>query len=650
MPPLIRILAGAFALTVCGGWVLAQSPSRPVPSPGTKPLVDKAKSAEALRAAALEVDKRMAAHFQKHKLPVPADADESTLLRRTYLVAVGRIPTLEETREYLADTSLEKHARLVEKLMASDGYTSHTINWLADLLRVKDQFTDNISAGPYVKYLRETVASNKPWDQLSAELLTAEGDGWNGSPQVGYFVRDKGMPLDNTANTLRIFLGTRMECAQCHDHPLARWSRRDFYELAAFFHGIQGKNETVHREAARETRGDESTRRQPTFDRSLYDLINFVGENAHYYTVAGGGRGNIPLPADYQYRDGKPGEVVAARAPYGPTMRMSARREGDDGRQRFVKWMTNPENPQFTQMIANRMWKRVMGRGLVEPVDEFVPASQSPAPELVEFLNDLMRKLNYDLRAFQHTLLLTRSFRFATNPEQVDGNSPKAFGGRQINRLSAEQIWDSLLVLTVGDPDKNLPQREFGDSVVFRGKVLRPGQLTMSQLQRDLLAIESSKKYIDYMKALLKDGGSNGASESMMMGGARAPSNGLARASELPNPPPGDHFLRRFGMSDREVIEGGSREGTVPQVLALMNGEVQRLVVENASSDLFRKLAAEPDDESRVRAMFLAVLSRHPDPEEIDLMLLQIQQAGSENGWRNMLAALLCTHEFMFMR
>ena len=639
MPPLTRIFAGACAALLC---------SQPLPAQQKTTAPDAAK----LRAHALEVDKRVAAHFQKHGLAVPADADPGTLLRRTYLVAVGRIPTLEETRAYLEDATPDKHARLVERLMASPGYASHMSNWLGDLLRVKDQFTNNVSAAPYVHYLRESVASNKPWDRLSAELLTAEGDGWNGAPQVGYFVRDKGMPLDNVANTMRIFLGSRMECAQCHDHPFGDWDRRDFYELAAFFHGINGKNESVQRAAERIARGEgeEDRRRAKPEDRQLADLIDYLGGNAHYFTVSGGGRGNIPLPADYQYRDGKPGEVVPARAPYGPTMRMSSRREGDDGRQRFVKWMTDPENPQFTQLIANRMWKRIMGRGIYEPVDEYVPAAETIAPELTNHLTSLMRELGYDLRAYQQVLLLTRTFRFDTSPQQSEANAPASLAGRQISRLAAEQIWDSLLVLAAGDPDA-LPVRSFGDSVIYRGKVLKGGELTMGKLQSDLLAIKDPADYIRYARDLLAN--SSGASKSdmmMMSGGSGGGLKGLARASELPVPPPGDHFLRRFGASDREVIEGGSKEGTVPQVLALVNGEVQNLLVENSKSDIFRHLAAAPDDEARVRVLFLATLAREPDPGEMDLMLLHVAEAGHDRAWHNLLASLLCTHEFLFLR
>ena len=603
--------------------------------------------ARSLRASALEVDKHMAAHYRKFKLPVPANADDLTLLRRTYLVAVGRIPSLEEVRAYTADSRPDKHARLVESLLASPGYASHMTNWLMDLLRVKDEFNDSVSAAPYVHYLRDAVASNKPWHTLSTELLTAEGQGWNGAPATGYFVRDKGMPLDNTANTMRIFLGSRMECAQCHDHPYAKWTRKDFYELAAFFHGIDGDNDSVRQEALSLTGGREASATPE--QQALYDAIQRVAGDAHYFSIVGGGSGNIPIPSDYQYRNAKPGEVIGARAPFGPSKRMSARREGDDGRKRFVAWMLDPENPQFTQTIANRMWKRIMGRGLYEPIDEFIPPAQTISPELMAYLNGLMKQLGYDLRAFQQVLLLTRSFRFDTNPNLAEGSDPNTMAGRQLERLGAEQIWDSLLVLAKGDKDIDRPLRQLNPTVTYQGKALQPGTLTMAKLQRDLLDIDSGRAYLAYMKDLLADNGT-GSGGQMMQSSQSGQNDGLVRASELPYPPHGDHFLRRFGASSREVIEGNTREGTVPQVLSLVNGEAQTLLVENPSAAIIQALAKEPTDQARLEALFLAVLTRPPTPEEVDMLLLAIDEVGTERGWRNILSAMLCTHEFLFLR
>jgi hypothetical protein len=136
----------------------------------------------------------------------------------------------------------------------------------------------------------------------------------------------------------------------------------------------------------------------------------------------------------------------------------------------------------------------------------------------------------------------------------------------------------------------------------------------------------------------------------MMMQGGKPAGGGLVRASELPYPPPGDHFLRRFGASDREVIEGATKEGAVPQVLSLVNGEAQKILVENPAAAIFKALEKEPGDEARVRALFLSVFTREPEAAELDMMLLQLAATGPERGWRNMLAALLCTHEFLFLR
>lgn len=603
-----------------------------------------------LASLALEVDREVGAFYRARGVEVPADADASTLLRRTYLVVAGRIPTLEEARAYLADTSADRHARLVGQLIASPGYRSHMTNWLFDLLRVREHFTSTVSAAPYLHYLRQSIEANKPWDQLTSELLTAEGQGWNGAPEVGYYVRDKGMPLDNTANTMRIFAGTRMECAQCHDHPYEEWSRRDFFELAAFFHGSRSLRENVHREAMRETRGDRDAGKVSRHDRELHDFVRTVAGDAHYLSLAGGGLGHIPLPEDYQYRDGDPGEKVGARSPFGPSLRMSTRRDGDDGRQRFVAWLVDPENPRFAQTIANRMWQRVMGRGLYEPVDEFIEPEKTLNPRLMHTLTGLMRKLDYDLRAFQQVLLLTRTFRFATNPQHVPGNAPESLAGRQLKRMTAEQIWDSLVGLARGNPDATVGKPVLDQRVRFRGRIIAAGE-TMGRMQEDLLAIDRLPEYLRYLRGMMKnDGKAEGPASMNMMDGGGRKKGGLIRASELPAPAPGDHFLRRFGQSDREVIEGGSVAGTVPQMLALLNGEVQQLLVENPKSHIFRRLKEMPGEEERLEAMFLATLSRHPTPDEEDMMLLAILESGEEDGWRNILSALLCTHEFLFVR
>ncbi|MEN8784812.1 MAG: DUF1549 domain-containing protein, partial [Akkermansiaceae bacterium] len=152
----------------------------------------------------------------------PAPVDDFTFLRRASLVAAGRIPTLAEVQEFTNDSAEDKHSRLIDRLYHSKGYQSHMNNWFYDHLRLNEvklqggYFSSNT---PLINWTRQSVRENKNWKEMTIELLSSRGNGWTGSGASHYYTRDIGMPLDNSANTMRAFLGVRMECAQCHDDP-----------------------------------------------------------------------------------------------------------------------------------------------------------------------------------------------------------------------------------------------------------------------------------------------------------------------------------------------------------------------------------------------------------------------------------------------
>jgi hypothetical protein len=293
--------------------------------------------------------------------------DDATFMRRAFLVAIGRIPTAEEALDFLEIVDPAKRELLVSHLLKSEGYSSHMSNWVYDLLRVSEVRNDTATNTSYRHWVREAVASNMPWDQFTTRLLSSSGDGWGkDSAAVGYYTRDLGMPLDNISNTMRIFLGKRMECAQCHDDPFGETERHDFYQLAAFTHG-QGPigdkyMSSIYTELVT---GDK-------FNTDEYHIGRMVWDSIYGLSLAGDGAGRISLPSDYQYRDGKPGEIVAGKTPFGKMVRMSDRKDEGGGRKVLADWVVNKTDDQFASVIANRMWKRVMGKAVVEPVDEYV--------------------------------------------------------------------------------------------------------------------------------------------------------------------------------------------------------------------------------------------------------------------------------------
>jgi hypothetical protein len=603
-----------------------------------------------LKKAALQIDQHIATFYRRKNLDVPKVTDDATFLRRAFLVSVGRIPTAEEALAFLEIEDPAKRESLVDYLLKSKGYSSHMSNWAFDLLRLTDGRTGSSASNePYRHWVRSAMSDNMPWNEFTRRLVASSGDGWD--PQtaaVGYYTRDRGMPLDNLSNTMRVFLGTRMECAQCHDDPYGTTERYDFYQLAAFTHGQTTVGQTNMESLWQELRdGDRSQSEEYRVAQVLWDRV-------YGMSLGGGGVGQIPLPADYQYRDATPGEVVGARTPFGQTVRMSEKRVESDGRKKLATWIVAKSADQFPAVIANRMWKRVMGKGVYEPVDEFIPADKTTYPGLVSYLGTLMVELDYDLRAFQHVLLLTRTFQFGANPNPSSIEGGDDFHGRKIERLSAEQIWDSLVTLAAGDPDKQ-PARSLETRIFVGGKPVLVGKKDMTQLSKEVLALKSEKELRSYFSKFLKEVQSASADSespgSMMAMTANRSYNKDAkvRASELPSPAPRDHFLYLFGASDREVVDAFSREPNVGQVLSLMNGFVQRELVNKPAAHLYKSLEGATTDKEKIRRLYIAVLNRPPSGEEMSWMLDEVKKQG-DAGYRNIVSALVMSSEFLFLQ
>lgn len=640
----IHLWSGFFALGLfCAPNVAAQA---------TQPKSDP----EFLKQSALMVDRHVAALYKSKKLPVPEVVDDATFLRRSFLVAAGRIPSLEEARAFLEIEDEQKRQDLVFYLMGSDGYRSHMTNWVLDMLRAQDRFEGggNKSADGYLEFIHTAVADNMAWDKLAQSLLASKGSVWSeGNGAVGYYVRDKGMELDNLSNTMRIFTGTRMECAQCHDDPFGEYERMDFYHLAAFVNGQNEVNSGPWDKVWREVRAAKTER------DDFGELVRWIGDNVHYSSLGGGGKGRIELPKDYQYRDGDPGEMVGGKTPFGKRERTSDRSDEGNSRETFATWISGRDNPRFNATIVNRMWQRVMGRGIWEPVDEYQEPADTISPALVGDLVKLMQTLEYDLKAFQNVLLLTKTFQFGANTEAFAAGVPQSFNGRQLERMTAEQVWDSLVTLVKGDAD-SLARRQFSDAIIYNGRPVLVGQKTMSQLSEELLAIKSPAAYRTYVEELLSSiknsgGGGKGkkkkdARMDMMSGSERpGPASGLARASELESPAQEGHFLRQFGQSDRILLDSATNEANMAQVLSLMNGHVEKMVVSNQSAAVYKALEAGSTDRDKVRYLYYAILGRAPSNDEMQLLMRDVID-GSQESYRNLTSALLSTHEFLFVQ
>ena len=424
------------------------------------------------RTAAKEIDAILEKDWKANKLQANAPSADEVFLRRIYLDVVGRIPTYRESEEFLGSKESDKRARLIDKLLASEGYVQHMYNFFADILRLQSSGqAGGITGSAYTTFVKDSLRTNKRYDKFVQEMIAAQGDAWeNGA--IGYYMRDRGMPLDNLANTARIFLGTRIECAQCHNHPFDKWTQMQFYQMAAFTYGVEtndyyGPTQKGARDLmAQRVQAERIAYKQKAEEmgkqgrlagevirkeqRMLEEVLGDVRNNLRYTSVDFNPKREVRLPHDYQYPDAKPKSTVAAATMMGKPVDCPP---GSNSLQAYAEWMTSAENPRFTTVIANRLWKKVFGLGLIEPVDELMDSTVAMNPELMKHLEKLMVSSNYDLKAYLRTLLNTKAYQNSVTKEEIPAGVVYHFTGPVLRRMSAEQMWDSFVALINPTPD-----------------------------------------------------------------------------------------------------------------------------------------------------------------------------------------------------
>lgn len=631
---------------------------------------------DALKNARATIDKLVAEQLVKLGIKPLGRTNDETFLRRVYLDVMGRIPTAQEANEFLSKRSNDKREKLVQSLIGSEGYVSHQYNFWADLLRVSNRLQDRYPGQPYIDWLKQSLGENKPYDQMVSEMLQAEGPALaRGNGATGYYVRDAGMPLDNMSNTIQVFLGTQLACAQCHNHPNDTWTRMEYFQMAAFTSGTsvekgyseqgKAKNGTELRELKKQY---ESA--SPQVRNSVRMLRESVGLG-----VKDSDSSSINLPHDYQYADAKAGAKVSAHAMFGEA---PAVEKGTTPRASYTAWMMG--QARFSQVIANRMWKKVMGTGLIEPVDNLRNDTVASNPELMEFLSRLMVTVKYDLRKFQEIIYTTEAYQREAVRQDVPDEA-YAFQGAKLRRLTAEQVWDSLMTLAISDIDThkggdatNLhelyekhkdesPTELFAFAQSIAGK-REEGQKLRTDFQELREKLAKTKDGADRAKLLqqMKELGERRdellAQTDPMMNrkdlgkgkGARDGKGGigpLIRASELSSPAPSGHFLRTFGQSDRLLIDNSTDGAAVTQALSMMNGLIEPEIL-STHSVLTTNVQTGGNAEAKAKILWLTILSREPTRQEITLGARVI--ASQKDGVNDLAWALINSHEFLFVR
>lgn len=466
------------------------------PNHDALPKFQRPLSKSALMTNAKYIDSIIDAKLRSYNQRPNKITSDETFLRRTYLKIIGRIPTYSESVAFLTDRDRSsKRTRLVDSLLLTEGYVSHWFHFWADILRAKDNLGNRMSGVPFVDYIREFIAMNRPYDEWIKEMLSSSGPYWEkGNGGVGYFLRDQGMQLDNMSNTVRIFLGTSLECAQCHDHPFDRWTQKQFYEMAAYTEGSGNLRRrgaenlnALNRLARTEQRRLEQMEK-PREARNLRDAARNISDLVQV-GLESMGRGKIKLPNDYQYDNARPGEELKAKTIFGLATELDANFQAKGSRASYANWVASVANPRFTTVIVSRLWKEVFGMALIEPLDNMFDDTMATHPELQLHLEKVMVALDYDLKEFLRILYNTQTFQrqaptrevmsrdakdtimspevkwvvAGPYPQDPTRNSvPYFYQGPILERMSGEQIWDSLVTLAYPNIDNRKRRKPHG--------------------------------------------------------------------------------------------------------------------------------------------------------------------------------------------
>ena len=338
-------------------------------------------------------------------------APETTFHRRAYLSILGRLPTPDETRTYLADGDSKKAEALIDRLLARPEYADFWANKWVDLLRPNPYHAGIKATLNLDEWIREQFRKNAPYDQFVKELITAKGSTFKNGAAV--FFRNRREPEELGPMVSQLFLGVRLDCCKCHQHPSEKWSQRDFYSFAAFFGRIGHKGQGISAPIS-------------------------GGEEFIFATDSGAVK--HPLT----------GEVLPPTALLGKPLDIPA---GTDPRTVLAEWMTAKENPFFAKVIANRVWAELMGRGLVDPVDDLRDTNPPSNPALLQALADDLRKNGYDLKTLIRTIALSRTFALSSTPTERNVGDTRNYSRRYRQRLRAEVLLDAVADIT-GAPEK----------------------------------------------------------------------------------------------------------------------------------------------------------------------------------------------------
>ncbi len=478
------------------------------------------------------LDRHVFARLRELRI-LPSEAcSDPVFLRRAYLDTLGLLPTVAEAREFLNDARPDKRARLIDRLLERPEFADFwALKW-SDLLRNEEKTLDRKGVQVFHNWLRQSLADGKPLNELARELVSARGSTYT-NPPANYYraLRD---PQARTEATAQVFLGLRLQCAKCHNHPFDRWKQDDYYALAAFFPRVQYK-------IIENNRRDRFDKHE--FDGEQVVVLAREGEMTHP-------RSGLPIQPRFL------GTGDAAK-----TREVAQASTEDDPLQALADWIAHEENPYFGRVQANRIWFHLMGRGIVDPIDDFRDSNPPSNGPLLEALAKDLAQHGFDLRHLVRTIMNSRTYQLSAIPNESNRNDETSFSHARVQPLPAEVLLDAMA-------------RAVDAPIKFTGYPLglRAGQLP----------------------------------------GVRA-----LRPREQ-RPSDGERFMKLFGKPERLLSCECERseDTTLTQAFQLITGDLMNRLLGEPEGRLGRLLAAHRSDREVLDELYLSALTRPPTAEE----------------------------------
>lgn len=647
---------------------------------------------EIVRNTSSEIDNFVANYLKKKNITANPIIDDATFVRRCYVNISGRIPTVDEAKSFIQDNSADKRGQLIDYLILSNGHKSQMFNFWADLLRIQTNKRKH-GLGWHV-WVRDAVDKNMPYDQFVNTMLSASGSAVD-NPAVGYYLRDQGMLLDNVSNSVQIFLGNRIGCAQCHDHPTEDMTQKQYYELAAFTSSNTFRNkradQLIKKALAAElnlkptkldTKQKFNKYKKSLPEKEQKEFNDHYREYGYLFRGIGIDKIAVPedpekilkIPHDYQYNDAKPGDEVKPKVFFGNKIKTT---HSESHKKSFADWVTSTENPYFTKVIVNRLWAEAFGKGIVEPLDDWSETTTVANPELLDYLTRIMVATKYDVREFMRVLYNTRLFESSVAIVEDNMGDSCDFKGPVLRRMKAEEFHDSLLTIQHGNQDSAINHKLKSKWQTYTESIhnLREMPLdNIAKLKDHSAAKRSLKQDVNNYRGLLKKAEKEGnqakikeykqklakakkeqknysdkgnSEMSMMMSyNNNIKSSNSARASEKPTPHRPESFLIQFGASDRQTPEAAHTSANIPQALTLLNSrEIEKLT--KSQSTLMQNVLNESDPSKRLNALFLGIYGTFPNDTE----RAKFEPLVSDNSQLKKLAhAMITSKRFLFIQ